>query len=319
MIQDIVLVVIGLVGLVLGGDFLVRGASRLASSFGVSALVIGLTIVAFGTSAPELLVNVSAALKGNNGLALGNVLGSNIANIGLILGISGLIVPIGVKAILIRREIPFLISVSVLMFVLSLNGTIGRVDGIILVIGAIAFNAFFFIEAKRDGDELRKEADEFSDAVSHTHEDINRMFDLLRIIAGIALLAGGAQAMIEGATNIAREVGVSDLVIGITLVAFGTSLPELAASVTAAMRNQADILVGNVIGSNIYNILVVMGATSAIKPVPVPDSALGVEFPVMLLYTVLLLPFALNRVLTRREGVFLFGSYVAFTIFIITR
>lgn len=319
MIQDIVFVVIGLIGLAFGGDLLVRGASRLASSFGVSALIIGLTIVAFGTSAPELLVNVSAALKGSTGLALGNVVGSNIANIGLILGVSGLLVPVGVKAILIRREIPFLITVSIVMFVMATNGQMDRVDGIILFAGAIAFNLFFYFEAKNDSEELTEEADQFSDAVSHTHEDINRVFEFARVIGGILTLAIGAQAMIEGATNIAEEVGVSDLVIGITLVAFGTSLPELAASVTAAMRNQTDILVGNIIGSNIFNILIVLGLTSIIKPVPVPDSALNTELPIMLAYAVLLLPFAMNRILSRREGALLFGTYILFTIYIVIR
>jgi cation:H+ antiporter len=250
---------------------------------------------------------------------LGNVIGSNIANVGLILGISGLIVPIAVKSIMIRREIPILISVSIVMFLLATNGNVDRLDGIILLIGGILFNMFFFVQTRRDGKELTDQADEFSDAVSHTHEEINRNFEVIRVVIGVALLAAGAQAMVEGATHIATEVGVSDIVIGITLVAFGTSLPELAASITAAMRYQTDILVGNIIGSNIYNILLVLGLTAVIKPVPVPNSALEAELPFMVIYACLLLPFALDRILSRREAVFLFGSYAAFTLFVVVR
>lgn len=304
-LQDIAFVVIGLIGLFIGGDNLVRGASRLAASFDISPLIIGLTIVAFGTSAPELIVNLAAALEGSTELSLGNVVGSNVANIGLILGVSGLIAPIAVSAHLVRREIPILIGVSIVFFVLALNGSVSRVDGVLLVVGLVVFNVVF-LQLALSGENETPQVDEIEINVPKT--PAFRRKEILRFLFGAVVLIIGGQLMVTGSTAIATDLGVSELVIGITLVAFGTSLPELAASIVAAAKKQADILVGNIIGSNIYNILAVLGITAIVEPVPVTDDALLIQFPVMILYTFLLLPFALDRMFERWEaGLFLVG------------
>lgn len=310
MIQDIIFIILGLVTLYLGGDGLVTAASRLAASFGISPLIIGLTIVAFGTSTPELIVNLSAALQGSNDLALGNVVGSNIANIGLILGVAGMIAPIAVAAHLVRREIPMVMGISALLLVLALDEDISRVDGVILVVGLVLFNLVFLYLASREQDDQALPDFQAKDA-----EAIQTPREVLRLLFGLGLLILGGQLMVEGATNIAKELGVSDLLIGLTLVAFGTSLPELSASIIAAMKNETDILVGNIIGSNIYNILAVLGITAVIEPIPVTEAALQQQFPVMLLYSFMLLPFALDRTFTRFESGIFLGGYVAFVVF----
>lgn len=308
---DVGLVVVGLVGLFFGGEALVRGASRVAASFDISPMIIGLTIVAFGTSAPELIVNISAALEGSVGLSLGNVLGSNIANIGLILGVSGLIAPIAVAAVMVRREIPLVIAVSIVFFILALNGSISRVDGILLVVGLVIFNIVFLQLALSEDSETPQVGDLEMNVPKTT---AFRLKEVLRFLFGVGVLIIGGQLMVTGSTAIATDLGVSELVIGITLVAFGTSLPELATSVIAAMNKQTDILVGNIIGSNIYNILAVLGITALVEPVPVTDDALLIQFPVMILYTFLLLPFALDRVFSRNEAGLFLVSYIVFII-----
>jgi cation:H+ antiporter len=310
-LQDILFIVLGLVGLFFGGDNLVRGAARLAASFNVSPLIIGLTIVAFGTSAPELIVNISAALEGSTELSLGNVLGSNVANIGLILGVSGVIAPITVAAHLVRREIPILIGISLVFFVLALNGNISRVDGVLLVIGLVVFNIIFLQLAMQGEDESPQVADI---EVEVPKTAAFRRKEVIRFLFGAAVLIVGGQLMVTGATNLATDLGVSQLVIGVTLVAFGTSLPELAASIIAAVNKQTDILVGNIIGSNIYNILAVLGITAIVEPVPVTDDALLIQFPVMIVYTFLLLPFALDRVFERWEAGLFLGGYAVFIV-----
>ena len=314
MILDIIFVLLGLIALYFGGDNLVAGASNLAKGFGISPLIIGLTIVAFGTSTPELIVNISAAIQGSNDLALGNVIGSNVANIGLILGVAGMITPIAVAAHLVRREIPMLLGISLFVFILATNGDISRVDGVLLVMGLIAFNVLFLYLAQQEKED--QELKDFKEIEKQDDETINFGREIIRFLFGLGLLIVGGQLMVQGATNIARELGVSDLVIGLTLVAFGTSLPELSASVIAALKDETDILVGNIIGSNIYNILAVLGLTALLEPIPVTDDALRIQFPAMLIYTFLLLPFALDRTFTRLEsGIYLTGyaAFIAFT------
>lgn len=317
---DVGLVAIGLLGLFYGGNLLVKGAARLASTFGISDVLIGLTVVAFGTSAPELLVSLSAALSGTSDIAIGNVVGSNIANIGLILGLTALIAPIAVNTQLTRREIPLMIAVSVGVYLLVLDKSVSRGDGALLVGGFLAFTLLSAVLARRDEAAIKSEIHEYED-----HERIidadpqTRLRDLGMIVLGIALLAGGAQALVTGAADIAAEMGVSDLVIGITLVAFGTSLPELTTSIIAATRGENDIAVGNVVGSNVANLLLILGATALVEPVGVGRELLRVDFPVMLVYAALLLPFSFDRTLNRIEaGAFLVG-YVVFTVFLFVR
>jgi cation:H+ antiporter len=323
MLLDIVYVVIGLAGLFFGGEWLVKGASRVAASYGVSALVIGLTVVAFGTSMPELLVNLSAAFRGSTDMALGNVVGSNIANIGLILGLTGFILPIRVESSLVRREIPIMIAASLVVFGMALDGLFSQIEGMLLFAGFIAFTVFIYIQAMRE----RQEERENGQQPAQQGVEVNRMLEFGRLAAGIALLSVGAHFMTTGASSLARGFGVSELVIGVTLVAFGTSLPELAASVVASLRKENDIAVGNIVGSNIMNLLAVLGPTSIITPVAVNQEVLGFEVPVMIGFALLLALFAMvfpgigarrpftdtsRYQLARWESLILLGAYAGF-------
>lgn len=313
MLTDIFYIAIGLVGLVWGGNWLVTGASRLAESFGIPRLIVGLTIVAFGTSAPELLVNISSVFNGSTDIALGNIVGSNIVNIAFILGFAGLITPIMVQAILIRREIPIMIATAILSLILSLDGELGMVDGLILVACFAAFTWLMVTSALKD-----KSATTAPDVTEFPQEEvkaINRLLEAGRVVAGLIILVIGANFTVTGAINIATALGVSQLVIGLTLVAVGTSLPELMASTIAAIRKESDIAIGNVVGSNIFNILFILGATATLKPVPVPQSALQFDFWVMIGLSILVLPLAwTNRKLSRWESALFMVGYVVYVI-----
>lgn len=310
---DILNILLGLFGLFFGGDFLVKGASRLALSFGISSLIIGLTVVSIGTSAPELLVSVSAALGGSSELALGNVIGSNIGNIGLILGVTGLIVPLTVHLSLIKRGIPIMIGIGILVFLLAQDGLINRIDGGVLFVGFMAFNALLIYEnrvspeAHPDGPNPVKVATSVESSGA-----IHPVRELLRLTGGIVLLVIGANLLVGGATNIARELGISELAIGLTMVAIGTSLPEFATSFIAALKKEADIAVGNIVGSNIANILLILATTALIQPIDLDPNLVRFEFLVMIGFSLLLLPFAFDRVLSRRESAIFLGSYTAF-------
>lgn len=312
MLLNILYVVLGLAGLYFGGEWLVTGASRIALRFKIPALVIGLTIVAVGTSAPELFVSVRAALGGSQGLSLGNVIGSNIANIGLILGLSGTISVIAVQKTLIRREIPILIFITLATSVLILDGRLNQLDGILLLLGYVAFNYFFYYIAKNTTSEI--DLDLPTEELDKSKTSV--WVDIGYIASGCVLLVIGAELMVQGATSLARAIGVSDLVIGVTMVAFGTSLPELATSLTAVMRHEDEIAIGNVIGSNVANLLLVLGATSSIIHIDVGDTDLSVvEYVVMISFTLILLPFARNEKLSRWESAVLMGAYFAFVIY----
>lgn len=321
MLLNVVLVVIGLAALLYGGDALVKGAARLASSLGVSPTVVGLTVVAFGTSVPELLVSLSAALRGSSDIALGNVVGSNIANVGFILGIAAVIYPMAVGWRFIRREIPIMIGVSVLALLMALDGEYGRFDGLVLFVGFIAFAAASYFLAREDKSEIEPEIAEFDEYEGITPtQTINRRNEIIRLIAGIALLGVGAQFTVEGASAIARAAGIPEIVIGITLVAFGTSLPELVATVIAAVRRESDIAVGNIVGSNITNILMILGATALIQPIPVAQAQLQLDIPVMIVFAILLLPFVIrDQKLVRREGAIFMLAYMGFVTFTFLR
>lgn len=317
MLLNIVFMVLGLAGLYAGGTFLVNGSSRVALHLRISPLVVGLTIVAVGTSAPELIVSVLAALRGSPGLALGNVIGSNIANIGLILGLTGIVQAVRVQRTLVRREIPILIFVSLFAIVLILDGQVSRVDGLLLLLGFVAFNGLFYFLSRTNGNgsatipKVEAPPEEMKNARFQSLP-----WQFVRIVLGSVLLVIGAQLMIEGAQSVARALGVSDLVIGVTMVAFSTSLPELAASLTAVAKDEMDIAVGNVIGSNIVNLLLVLGATSAVASIDVGQTDLSVvEYLVMLGFTLLLLPFARDRALSRIESAMFLGAYVAFVLY----
>ncbi len=314
MLLNIISVIIGVAGLYFGAEWLVKGASRLARSFGMPALVIGLTVVAFGTSLPELLVSLDAALQGSSDISVGNIVGSNIANIGLILGVAGIIFPIVFHDRLIWREIPIMVGAAVLMSVLSLDGTLGQLDGVILLVGFAGFNVLMYRITRHE-----RQTGELTDADlmegDDDHTPVNRVRELLRVLAGLALLVVGARLTVDGAVAIAQAFGISQLFIGLTLVAVGTSLPELATSVVAAMRHESDIAVGNVIGSNIFNILLILGLTSVISPIAVSEDVVRFDLLIMIGFAAILVPFARNREVSKRESLVLLVAYIAFILF----
>lgn len=309
---NILILLAGLAALYFGSDWLVTGASKIALRFKIPALIIGLTVVAIGTSAPELFVSIQAALLGQQGLSLGNIIGSNIANIGLILGLSGTISVIAVKQTLKKREIPILIFVTLFATVLTLDGNVSQLDGILLLTGFIGFNYFFYtIATTSDADLDIEMPDEEIDP-----EKSSVWVDVAYIVSGSVLLIIGSRLMVMGATALAQAFGVSDLVIGVTIVAFGTSLPELATSITAVIKKKDDIAIGNVIGSNVANLLLVLGATASIGDIQIEGTDLSiVEYVVMIGFTLLLVPFARNHKLSRAESAVFLGAYMAFIIY----
>ena len=317
MLLNALLFIAGFVLLTGGAEFLVRGASRLAARFNVSHVVIGLTIVAFGTSLPELLVSLVANLEGNGGseIAIGNIVGSNIANLGLILGLAGLLAVIPVERHLIRREYPLMILVSVIFIAMAWNGQIGRWEGVILVIGLVAFTFYSYTNNRPDPSEGEL-ALEVMDAIDSDIGQVSThpVADGLFVLLGIAALAIGANWLVDSARFIAVTAGVSELVIGLTLVALGTSLPELATTLIAVYRNQGDIAVGNVVGSNLFNMMMIGGVSSLIRPLPVPTHMSSFDFPVMLGITVIgyLLVVGRPHRIARWQGGVLFLCYVAY-------
>lgn len=303
----------GFVLLTWSADRFVVGASALAYNLSVSPLIIGLTIVSIGTSAPEILVSVVASLQGNGGLAIGNALGSNIINIALILGVTALIVPLNVHSSIVRRELPVLIGVMLLGLLLLLDGSLGRFDGIVLLSGMalmLLWMTRIGIKEKSSHDPI---GEEFADEIQ-TNLSMSRAGFWI-VVGGLCLL-GSSKLLVWGAVAIAHAMGISDLVIGLTIVALGTSLPELAASVMSALKNEHDIAIGNVIGSNIFNLLAVLGLPGLINPGPFDASVLTRDYPVMLGLTVLLFIMAYGfrgpGRINRLEGALLVFAFVGY-------
>jgi cation:H+ antiporter len=310
----------GLVTLIIGAESLVRGASRLAAVLGISPLVIGLTVVAFGTSSPELAVSVQAAFRGSADVAVGNVVGSNIFNILLILGISAVITPLIVHSQLLRLDVPLMVLVTFLFFFLALDGSIGRLDGVLLFFGLIVYIWWNIRQSRKETQEIQEEyAHEYGKPDGGA---LHITKNILFILAGLGLLVVGSDWLVRGAVAIAHLFNVSDLVIGLTIVALGTSLPELATSIVAAIKQERDIAVGNVVGSNFFNIMAVIGLSGLVAPVgvQVSQTALRVDIPVMMAVALLTLPvFFTGSRITRWEGammlVFL-GAYVTYLVFV---
>jgi cation:H+ antiporter len=316
----IALFILGLVLLVIGAEVLVRGASRLAAALGISPLVIGLTVVAFGTSAPELAVSVQSALSGQAGadIALGNVVGSNIANILLILGLSAIVTPLIVAQKLVRVDVPIVIGVSFLMLFLGIDGVIDRWDGLLLFAGIIAYTVFAIVQGRKENQAVQQEYEQEFGAAEKGGAGIG--LNLLFILVGLGMLVLGSRWLVDGAVAFARLFGVSELIIGLTIVAVGTSLPEVATSVLASIKGERDIAVGNVIGSNLFNILSVLGLASLVAPtgINVPASALHFDMPVMIAVAVACLPiFFTGYTIARWEGIVFLGYYIAYTAYLI--
>jgi len=314
MILASISIIIGLLFLTFGADRLVLGSSAIALKLGVSPLLIGITIVAFGTSAPELIVSVTAALSGNGGISVGNVVGSNIANIGLILGIASLITPMTVHVSLIRRDIPIMIGVSLISGWFIFGEDVSRLEGAFLFAGLIAFVVLSIIWAKKEAPSA--EVTEFEEPLKNAH--IATWLAWVYVAIGLGLLAGGSELLVGGAVYIAEVFGMSQTLIGLTIVAIGTSLPELATSVTAAFKGESDIAVGNVVGSNIFNALGILGVAAMIRPLPTATFSM-VDVGVMLGFAILMLPMARNNMrILRWEGAILLTGYAAYMVWLIS-
>lgn len=318
-LMTFVYLIAGLVLLVAGAEVLVRGAAKLAAQFGIPPLIIGLTVVAFGTSAPETAVSVQAALDGSGDLAIGNVIGSNIANVLFILGLTALIAPLIVSRQLIRLDVPIMIGASLLTFALAWDGSLSKLDGAILFAGIVAYTAFLIISSRKqktlEDDEFTKEF-----GLNEPVKPYAWAINLGLIIVGLVLLVSGSNFLVEGAVTLARALGISELVIGLTVVAVGTSLPELATSIMAAIKGERDIAVGNIVGSNIFNLLCVLGLASLVSPqaISVAANALAFDFPVMIAVAVACLPifFAGYRI-NRWEGLLFLAYYLAYTVYLV--
>jgi len=306
--------------LVAGAEVLVRGAAKLAAQFGISPLVIGLTVVAFGTSAPETAVSVQAALNGSGDIAIGNVVGSNIANVLLILGMTALVAPLVVSRQLIRLDVPIMIGASLVTFGLAWDGELSRIDGALLFTAVVVYTLFLIISSRREkaaevDDEFAKEFGLDEPAKPHAG-----LINAGLVIAGLVLLVVGSNFLVEGAVALARALGLSELVIGLTVIAIGTSLPELATSIMAAFRGERDIAVGNIVGSNIFNLLCVLGLASLVSPqaIGVSSNALAFDFPVMIAVAVACLPiFFAGYCIKRWEGALFVAYYVAYTLYLV--
>jgi cation:H+ antiporter len=323
-----VLALICLVGFVLlyfGAEWLVKGSSSLARSLGVTPIVIGLTVVAFGTSAPELVVSLISSIKGKSMIAVGNVVGSNICNIALVLGLAALFQPIMADKSVVKRDIPIMLAISVYLLLLSFNSRLGRIEGATLFGGIILYTFFNYYIAMK---ESKRGAGEATVVIAPEMEEIeyvtSRPKQVVLILVGIVGVVGGAQIVVESAVKIMEILGVSQRFIGLTIVAFGTSLPELATSVVAALRKEMDISIGNLVGSNVFNIMSVLGAASLVRPIPIPggfiESGLIIDYCVMMFTS--LLPWLMMRktyTVTRQGGGILLFCYVGYIVYLILK
>lgn len=306
-------VALGVTLLYFGGELLVRHAVALARRLGMSPLVVGLTVVAFGTSAPELAATLAAALRGNPQVAYGNVIGSNIANLSLVLGLAALVHPLRTQARFIRREMPFLLIVSLVLYYVVSDGWIGRLEGFLLFAGLIAYLTYLL----REKEEIPDVEAEF--AAEYARSGPAVWVSLLGVAAGVALLTVGASALVEGAATLARAWGVADRVVGLTVVALGTSLPELASALVAARKGESDLVLGNLVGSNIFNVFAILGITAMVRPVQPDGPGVLVDLAVMLGLVLLAWPFLYTGLrLGRREGAVLLLVYLVYVRYLFT-
>lgn len=312
--MDYVLLGLGLVILLYGGKILVDGASAIAVKLGMSAGLIGLTIVAFGTSTPELLVSINAALKGTSDISIGNVVGSNIANIGMVLGLSGLFYPILIKKSILRFDYLITLIVTLLFYALSYNGIIGFWEGIFLFSLFVGFNIFLFRNTNQGGLVDNTEAEE---EVEHV-KGYSWLVAISLFLGGIVGLYFGSELLVNNAIKISREFGISERVIGVTIIAIGTSLPELITSLMAAFAKKTDMAIGNILGSNIMNILSIIGITAIIKPIDVSGEFLNSDYLWMIGFTLILFPLIRTKMrISFIEGLILFLGYITYMYFLL--
>ena len=312
------LIFFGVVLLYAGGELLVRNASHLARTFGLSSLVIGLTVVAFGTSSPELATTLLSTLEGSPEVAVGNIIGSNIANIGLILGLTALVYPLQSARDFIRRELPFMIGVGGLLFLVFWDGAATRYEGAGLLALLISYLGYQFQRGGGASQDTDRNVPAASETAVETEAATVPLWRAgLGVALGIGILVAGAQALVSGAVTVAQSFGVPERVIGLTLVALGTSLPELASSLVAAIRREADIILGNVVGSNIFNSLAILGVTALVYPVRIEYADVRLDLWVMLGLSIFVLPLMLGRYrLGRRGGAVLLTLYTAYMTFL---
>ena len=302
----ILLFLLGILFLYGGAEFLVKGSSRLAIGLGIRPIIVGLTIVAMGTSSPELAVSLLAAVKGTKDFALGNIIGSNIANIGLVVGLAAVINPLKIQAETIRREMPFLITATILLYVFSLDGVLGFIDGLVLFIGFIGFITYVIILAKKD---RKAELEQNSEKQKYSIG-----FNIFLTLIGLVILLAGSYIIVISAEKIAEILHISPIVIAITMIAVGTSLPELAISSVSAYRGHVDLAVGNAVGSNIFNTLLILALVAMLYPIPVDKNLLYFEYPAMLFFTIIFLPMMRTGfIINRWEGGILLVLYSVFT------
>ncbi len=315
--------IIGLIIIYYGAEFLVKGASGLARSLGMSPMVIGLTVVAFGTSTPEIFVSVVSSLKGKSMLAVGNVIGSNICNIALVLGLAALFLPIPGQPSVIRRDIPIMLGVSLYLLVISYNSVIGRLEGATLLAGIILYTFLNYTMARREFKKLMGKVKISKQKIDSKKTD-SPLWQTGQVSLGIAGVVAGAELMIDSAIKIMSVLGVSEKFIGLTIVAFGTSLPELATSVVAAWKKEMDISLGNLVGSNVFNILCVLGVASVVRPIIIPGGFIqsGLVFDYMVMIFISFLPWLMMRMsykISRPHGMFLLSLYGAYLVFLIIK
>lgn len=310
--DTILFLVLGLILLFIGAEGLIRGSSALALKIGITPLVVGLTVVAFGTSSPELVVSLKAAFIGNSSISLGNVVGSNVANIALILGISSLIRPLDVHANVIRREIPIMIGITILLILLLIDGQLSLADGLILVLGFIIYIVSNIIMARKEKN--TEVENEFKEGLKTR---LGVSVSIIFIAGGLAFMILGANLFVTSSISIAKAIGVSDAIIGLTIVAIGTSLPELITSIVASYKNESDIAIGNVVGSNIFNILGILGITALI--ISVNAEGIGfIDYGVMFFASLILLPLSKTGFkISRLEGAFLLTGYIVYIYYLL--
>jgi cation:H+ antiporter len=325
MLLLILLCGIGCVLLYYGAEWLVKGSSSLARSLGVTPIVIGLTVVAFGTSAPELVVSVISSIKAKSMIAVGNVVGSNICNIALVLGASALFQPISSQRTVVQRDIPLMLAVSLYLLLLSLNSQLGRLEGLTLFTGVIAYTILnYYWCLKQRAALCNPDGATVAGEVGHIGHIESRGRQLILVIVGIAGVVGGAEIVVDSAVKIMTILGVGEKFIGLTIVAFGTSLPELATSVVAAVRKEMDISIGNLVGSNVFNILSVIGAAALVRPIPIPGgfvgSGLWIDYLVMMATSAMpWLMMRSNLTISRANGAVLLTCYVTYLLFLIVK
>lgn len=309
---------LGLAVLLAGGELLVRYASRLAALAGVTPLVVGLTVVAFGTSSPELAVSTRAAWVGESEVALGNVVGSNIFNALGILGISALILPCAVGSIVIRRDIPIMVIASIAMLAVALDGAISRIDGAIFVAALVAYVVVMIRQSRREVAEVRKAFEEAMPKPDRTDPLRSVAVSIGGILVGLVLLVLGTRWFVDAAVDIALALGIGERVVGLTIVAVGTSMPELITSIVATIRGERDIVIGNVVGSNTFNILGILGISSLVAPIPAGEATLWVDMPLAIAVAIACLPLAITGGrINRWEGALFVGWYSVYTAYLI--